>query len=231
MKKICVLLVIWCMVSLPMQGGINFDFESGLATFDMTLMKELNKDICSSLPFEAKIVSNFEPYFYWKPSVSVLDDVWIYGLTYSFQSSGSRVSVGDYSGEYRMDLRVQSNNIGGFMGAKLVSKKYFQTMARFEMGILYSKFSMAEHLELTDYWNTYDHIDAKGVNMYAEPSVRFYVGIKTIALFLNLGYQFQLDKEALYVGTKDYSLTDNHGRNLSVNWSGLRLGLGLSIRL
>lgn len=231
MKKLYALLLVCCLAFSPLKAGCDFEFESGLATFDMTALKDLNQDILNGLPFDAKIISNFEPWVYWKPSISVHDDWRYYGLTYSFQSSGSRISVRDYSGKYRMDMRVQSNNIGGFVGAKWVNQKYFQLQARLEAGVISSKFSMSEYFELQGYGSTSDAMDAIGVDAYATPSLRFYYGIKPLAIFLNLGYQLQLDNAALFVGTRDYSLSNNNGGKLNANWSGLRLGLGLSIRL
>jgi len=55
------------------------------------------------------VVKDFPPYLYFQPELSWGNDTFSIGICDAFQSTGARISVKDYSGEYRMESRIKSH--------------------------------------------------------------------------------------------------------------------------
>lgn len=229
MKRRILVLLVGCLAFARVQASFDVECESGLATFDMQSLKGMNVMLLTSLPFHAKTVSNFEPYYYVKPSIMMRSEAWNVGFAMGFQSTGSRISSWDHTAEYLFDVRVKSSTMGVFVGYKLFESKYIQLDTRWEYGAILSNFHMQEQFVATNYEASNDEMDALGINMYAEPSLRLYGGVKPFAVFLNVGYQVQMDSEPLFVDTPDYPLSFN-SNYLYAGWSGFRVALGVSLR-
>jgi hypothetical protein len=93
MTQKIVYIVLFVML-MPFSGNsqqASFGLQGGIGTFHMKGLKSINETIVSGLSFDSRIVSDFPPFFYYRPSVKVKINDLTLGLVYTFQSTGSRV--------------------------------------------------------------------------------------------------------------------------------------------
>ena len=96
-----------CFISLKAQD-IKFCFQTGYGFYNMSSLKRNTR----YLPFDTKTVSNYPAYQYYKPMIKLVTRNFEFGVVYLFQTTGSRISSKDYSGEYRYDTKINSNSPG-----------------------------------------------------------------------------------------------------------------------
>src|SRR4030042_3249631 len=92
--------------------NINICFQAGYGFYDMSTFSEINKTVLKQLPFEANIVSNYPAYRYYQPMIKTNKGLYDLGMLYLFQTTGSRISSKDYSGEYRFDAKINGHSLG-----------------------------------------------------------------------------------------------------------------------
>lgn len=219
-------------------SGINFirsqelvlEYEQGLGSYTMADLKDLNDVVKEGIPLNIKLVNDFPMYWYFRPKAGIKISRFETGIVYSFQSTGSRISAKDYSGEYHFDTRVRSHTPGMYVGyhPATIGRIGFKTQVT--GGIILSKLEMNEFLEvypetLIDESQKYD-----GQNYYVEPGLSIVYPLPKIQLALNLGYNFQFGDQAFYADkTKDYVLQNmNTGDTYKPDWSGIRIGISIS---
>src|SRR5664279_3720846 len=96
-KALFTLIILICVHSVVFCQQLNLVLEPGIGSYGMKDLKELNKMNLSSLPFDAKATSNFPAYWYNKLLFEYsLKKLLTAGFTFSYQSTGSRISRVDY---------------------------------------------------------------------------------------------------------------------------------------
>ena len=230
------LIIIFVLLSFPtglFSQQLNLVLEPGIGSYGMKDLKELNKMNLSSLPFDAKATSNFPAYWYNKLSLEYsLKKLLTIGLTFSYQSTGSRISRVDYSGEYSFDNRIMALSPG------LRAEIYFRLCAfmvsiRNEAGIEFTKLRLNEYIRINTESKNVKY-SFKSQNWYYEPTLKVSYPVSFFRLGLVAGWLFDLKKEIL---TDSDSNTTNKniillsGNPATANWSGMRLGISLSVNL
>lgn len=207
------LLVSFC--SMALAQNIKFGIQLGIGTYSMTKLKELNTSVFESLPFKAKIVSNYPPYFYYKPAFLFSFKRANIGLQAAYYSTGSRISSKDYSGEYLFDSKVSCIAPGVYADLYLFSLFKECRVAVFsEGGIIYSKLGLKESLIVDNQEIINKSFQDKFKEYYVEPGLKFaYKAYPSVILELNMSYFVQFTGDGLV----------SHGPD----WRGLRLGLSV----
>lgn len=216
------LLAIFCSVSYGQ--NMKLDFQTGIGTYDMSDLKDFNASVFKGLPFQAKKIADYPAYLYYKPALLLSFNKCEIGVQGTFLSTGSRISSKDYSGEYLFDTKLSGLGPGMVFNCALFSvKDKFRVWMSLDGGVLFSKYSMKENFTFgeEEINNTKYHF--KSVNYYTEPGLKLeYKCRPAISFAMNAGYSFQLDKSTFESET-DQKL------NFGPDWSGLRLGLSVSI--
>jgi hypothetical protein len=212
---------------------LNIVLEPGIGSYGMKDLKELNKLNLSSLPFDAKATSNFPAYWYNKLSLEYsMKKLLTVGFTFSYQSTGSRISRVDYSGEYYFDNRIRALSPG------VTAEIYFHLNSflisiRNEAGIEFTKLRLNEYLRINTE-STNDKFSFISQNWYYEPTVKVSYPISFFRLGLVAGWLFDLKKEILAgsdSNTRDKNIVLSSGSKATADWSGIRLGISLSFNL
>lgn len=116
MRKFGIILFVIFQISLPItlfSQELNFILGSGVGSYKMDDLKEFNNIVLKSLPFDARITNNFPIYWNYKSSILYsFKKLLTAGITWSYQSTGSRLSRVDYSGVYSFDSRIRSSTPG-----------------------------------------------------------------------------------------------------------------------
>jgi len=214
-NRIPLLLLLLAFCSAAFAQNIKFGVQLGIGTYSMTKLKELNTSVLESLPFEAKIVSNYPPYFYYKPAFLFSFYRMNIGLKATYYSTGSRISSKDYSGEYLFDSKVSCLAPGVYADFYLFRIFKDCRVAVFsEGGIIYSKIEFKESLIVDNEEIINKSFDDNFKEYYVEPGLKFEFRVHpAIMLELNTSYFVQFTGEGLVSKGPD--------------WRGLRLGLSV----
>lgn len=227
-KKILIILLIFAAGTRMYSQQLGIGFKSGLGTYSMSELKTLNESMQPD--FDAKLVTDFPPYFFYKPSLLLRLEQFTIGLTYTFQSTGSRISAKDYSGEFRFDMKLHSNNLGVITSMDLMKRNRSRFSIYAEPGLSFSKLEINQYLYLL---NTVIHdqtLRFKALNYYFEPGINYsYSIIPAVSISMNLGYYSQIGKKNFHKdGEKDNEMANpiTH-ETIKPQWRGLRFGITL----
>lgn len=230
MKKYTLLLLLTVAVFFSIKAQPRISFETGLATYDMNYLSKLNNELLKDLPFEAKQISNFDPYWYHKLNLTFGNYTTLYGLSLGLQSTGSRISTKDYSAEYLLDMRTSALTFGFFNDYAFYRSKKIEASIKNEIGIAFGDFTYTQKLSSGQQVLS-ETLDAQSQAFYYEPMLNCRYKLKRFSLFATGGYQFQLGSSNLYKDDPRNYFLDEKGRKMTMNWSGLRIGLGIAVNL
>lgn len=216
MIKLIQIFLICCLPCALFSQDLKIEFNPGIGTYSMEGLKAVNNSIMESLPFKAKLTNNFPPFVYYKMAlISDLNSLFSFGLVGVVSSTGSRINVKDYSGEYRFDQKVSLLSPGATVRLKFSHKKFHID----EYNNVYYSYSKLKTLEYTQF----------GSNIQ-ENNADFIANVFQAELGLNLFYRYQyfdigLSGGYLYDFKSNYEMVDTQARLAKTGWDGLRLGL------
>jgi len=231
-----VFLIVILILILPLQGKsqrIVAGIESGMGAFSMKGLKEFNEIGMQEVPFDTKVVEDFPMYFYYRPYILLNINNVSFGPVYTFQSTGSRVSAKDYSGEYRFDMIVNSSAPGIYGEVNLYQFNKIHSTLTSIFGFLFSNLRMKEFLKVQEEVLTDESYKFKSFNLFLEPGFKISYPVRFLNFGINAGYQIQF-------GIKSFHLTDNKdaklinpesGDPVKPDWNGFRVGLSVSCLL
>lgn len=224
-----ILLLFLC--SMAYAQDIQLGFQTGVGTYNMEALKGLNEVVYKSLPFQSRIISNYPSYLYYKPSFIVSFNKFSIGFQASYYSTGSRISSKDYSGEYLFDTRMNCIAPGVYGDCSLFRLfEKCKVSLYSEGGVTFSKLALKEDLTVLDENLTNTSYAFKSRNYYIEPGLKLeYQFSQLINIGLNGGYFAQFGKND-FASDKKEVLT-NRNNTVCPDWSGLRVGLSLSVSL
>lgn len=222
------------LISLPaalFSQNLNFVLEQGLGSYRMHDLKEFNSMSLNSLPFDAKVTDNFPNYWNYKPSLVLsFKKLLAAGITCSYQSTGSRISRIDYSGEYSFDTKISAFSPGVFAELYFPLNK-LRISFNNEAGIEYSKLRLIEYLKISSDLKK-DGYSFKSQNWYYEPTVRLSYPVLFFRLGIAAGYLFDLKKGTfLSTESSNINIKLSDGKLATADWSGIRFSATLSYNM
>lgn len=213
--------------------NVKFSFETGVGTYSMTDLKSFINTSTKDNPLDPVMVSNFPPYFYFSPSISLGIKNHNLGTRFSLISSGARSSIKDYSGEYRFDGTVSGFGSALFDEVYIHRSEKYGVLFRLDIGGIYSKLKLHEFFQLNDIEQLNESYHFFSMNLYTLPGLKFDYNIsENFSLFANAGYHIDIFKSPLYIeGSKRNMYLTDRNSQVKVNWNGVRIGLGISYKL
>lgn len=229
--KIALILLLGSVSMKSFSQEWNIGIESGLGTFRMEDLKELNDVIIGSLPFNAAVTEEFPMYWYYKPSLTYkFSKTFTAGVVWSYTSTGSRISSKDYSGEYTFDNICRASSPGILFEAGIQSGK-FEFKAFSEAGMEFTKLKLKQSVTL----NTETQEDLytfTSVNYYFEPGLRISYPVSAFRFSFNAGYLFDIKKgDFSYEGDDNQILVISDSSEARADWTGIRIGLSATFVL
>lgn len=199
--------------------GIEFGLGSGIGSYTMTDLKNINNKIVPTIPFEAKIVSNFPPYYYYLPYIVIRGNNFGFGICFNFESTGSRISSQDYSGEYRFDMTIHASSPCFYAEYDIPTYNNIRVGIYSIIGLMFSNLKMNEYLHVSDTTITNNTYKFNVQNNLFEPGIEINYKIHFIGIKFNAGYLFQSGSDNLSV------IDPTNNANISLgsvkpNWNG-----------
>jgi len=214
------------------QDNMNVSIDAGYGTYQFDELKQLQTDLSKIYPeFAIKPVEQFPGFINYSVSIEyrVYKDLWL-GLNGGYYTTGGRNHVADYSGEYRLDIPAGGKRLGGQLSYMFPTDKKIKPYVRLKGGVLLSTVKTEEYFVVHDADSTSTNYKFKGTSFWGEPSVGLaFEPVNKLLVYLNAGYQFDW-KGKLYK-EEDKPLLFQSGDHVRVNWSGLRLSLGVSFSI
>ena len=200
-------------------------FQSGLGTYKMHRLKDLSNYLAYYNSLLPKVVSNYPSYFYYQPSVTFAFKKINLGFLYSFHSTGSRISIKDYSGEYRFDSKIKCHTLGTVGEINLNPEKKIKFILYSEVGVIFTKLNLTESFTVNDQSLIDIKYDFTSKSYYYEPGLKISYPLSSILFECNLGYFKQFGK-GTFKTSDDLNVYTN-GDLLKPDWSGLRIGISV----
>lgn len=229
MNKLFFLFTLFVYINCTLaKAQVEFGMESGIGSYNMKDLKELNNSILNDMPFDVKVVNDFPAFFYYRPSVFYGTHGYKFGLSLSWQSTGSRISGKDYTGEYKFDMNVKSYMPELFVSLPIISRK-IECSLQGTVGISNSNLEIKEYFMVYDTLLTNTSYKFKGHNVALEPGFRIKYPIKKLTAGFYLGYQIMLYSQTFYIDNPRNKLQNEKTKNdIKPNWSGFRMGISIN---
>jgi hypothetical protein len=209
---------------------LNIGVGSGLGSYNMSDLKLVNQENLISLPFNAKVTDNFPMYWNYNASLLYSFRKWVgVGINGSFQSTGSRTSRTDYSGEYFFDARIHSVSPGIIIEIFYPAGKpefYFRN----EAGIEFTKLTLSQFIKVGTFTQT-DSYSFSADNFYYYPSLAVTYPLLFLRIGLSAGYLIDIKREALTNSTQGSILINSGTKTADADWSGFRIGVSVTYNL
>jgi hypothetical protein len=229
MRSLLVFLLLILQLSLHSQV-LKLGIGSGIGFYSMAELKDLNDYISRTNTFKVKTVNNFPPFFYYRPAVQFsINDRQCIGLEYSFQSTGSRISGKDYSGNYLIDMKIHSNSPALTYSYQVFKRDKLSIGLQSEAGFDLSKLTINEYLEVLDSVLLNDDTEFKAANFHFSPGIFINYSFGKFAICISGEYCLQEGNEALYTDKNKDNILYNAEteKKVRAGWSGLRTGITL----
>jgi hypothetical protein len=206
---------------------LSLGFQSGIGFYDSKDLSNLTQQVYENLSIDARIISNYPPYLYYKPSVLLAYENFNIGLQAAYYSTGSRISSKDYSGEYLFDSRINCIAPGLYIDVHILSlfKKYGLWFFA-DGGLTFSRMRLQEYLTVNNQNIENISYKFKSENYYIEPGLKMDFNIyKSLFIELNTSYFAQLGKQVFETEAREFL---NNGREtIGPDWNGLRIGISV----
>lgn len=202
---------------------------SGIGTFSMNSSKEYNQMVINRLAFNPVITDNFPPFLYFNAeALYSFPKTLAAGLALSTTSTGSRLHLADYSGEYTFDNLQNVVNVGAKI---LLGKQPGKTNGinfSLESGVALSKMTFDENISIDAGTETYNE-DFSAEGFYIQPGVVYhYQFLQHLLVAAQISWYIGIEKGYHVNGSRKGII--RFGENNEVikpEWNGLRAGLTL----
>ena len=227
MKKTFVYLFLFFPLILNAQKWA-FQYEFGYGSFQLEDIKAIQNRVVNTMSAYGGLSTEYFPnHHIQSAAIGYILGQHHYGVNGAFLTTGGRVHVGDYSGEYKMDILLVGYRSGLFYQYYIPSKiSWFNVYMQVSSGILFSRLKMNEILVIGNQ-KAEEIFKFKSTGAYIEPSIggRFKP-LHWLHLYISGGYEFDEWGKMKLLENHDqitYNLDDK------IRWNGFRLYVGFNI--
>lgn len=207
-------------------------FQWGVGSFKMNDLSEFNSYVIGGSHLEAELIDDYPPYYFYKTTIGYNYKRYKFGLLHSYQSTGSRYSLIDYSGEYLYDTKIKSNSFAFLVEYNLNPNKVFQISLFSEFGAISSKLLLEEVLSIDEEILSDESYALKASNAYWDPGIRISYPVLFFELYFSASYCMQFKGKGFYfIDNPDLPLYGGSSVPRNPDWTGYRLGIGININL
>lgn len=223
------LLVIYFSINTYCIGQFTVAVNVGKGYYSMEQMKQYANHLKTANGVNAQITSNYPAYYNYEVIARWINDKnTIAGLSYNYGSTGARVTYSDYSGSLNYDLSLIYNNYSVLLGRQIKLSSKYSIGAEIQTGFRFSKYTNSFSIDLKD-----SHIFSNltstlnSVNYFMQPTLTINGKWGRVGANLFLGYNTEIAKGKF----KPYHEIEPDVNKLTADWSGVRVGGGLSFAI
>jgi len=215
------------LVPAELLSQVSFGVFGGLGTYRMDNLKEINRMQAKSLPIETIKVDNFNPGFYLGTSANLeLSGNFVLGLSYQYNTTGSRIGQKDYSGYYAYDQIVNGHFIGIEPETIIGVNNFMTASVSMVTGVSFTNLEMRETISISEQKQVNSE-SFTAASVYLYPAVKLFIpAFKMISGTISLGYLYDTGGKVHLKGNKDAVIGINDSP-VETGWTGLRITAGL----
>lgn len=200
---------------------------TGIGTYSMAGMSDFQANIISRIGIDARVNSDFPPYWLYGLAVMQKFDNARVGFNYGKMSTGARSSLSDYSGQFYSDILCEGYKLGFIFEKDINYRVRFaeklQTGYRIELGGLYSNIKNKVYALLYDVPNGLidEWLTIETGTYYIEPSLYVsYPFTSKTSVRMSAGVMLDIPIEFEMLINNDW--TDER-----ISWTGFRLNFSV----
>ena len=209
-------------LSIGLRAGLGMYSMKDLESFQEYRSKE------SGLPLQTTESYPITPNYHLEIAKNVTGSINKYGLFYTFNSTGARSTISDYSGRLDLDAVIIGNQAG------IIIDHILKKGTLLDYGIYAEAAYLRTILKTTDYIHfifpgEYEKAESykfKSNGISSEFGLLLQNNLGHIRIRMNFGYQFSFSSKLYLSDDKRYWLALNN-YSLKPKWDGFRLGLQL----
>lgn len=220
-----------CTIAQVSGQSPEIGLEIGYGHYKMSNLSEFIIYTREKVPLDTRVVYDYPPYLYYQPEILWGNGNFSVGMVMAFQSTGSRISVKDYSGEYRLDSRVKSNAPALVYKQKILGIRGIQWRLSAAAGMVFTKMVLEEFLELDNQKEFEDSFKFHSTSAFVEPGTSISYTYRFAILAMNLGYFHEFRISPLEEEESGRYIDIPLKGRVQSEWSGIRLGVGLTFHL
>ena len=224
-KTIFFIVVLGCSQQAYLQESKLF-LDIDYNTFSHSKLKQFQEEFVQDLePVRVKTVDNFPAnvgFTLGYEFVSIKTAIY-----FSYNTTGGKISYGDYSGQIRILQPVTGYSIGGIYHIDLIKG----SPSKLKLGL--KSINTFSFFKIDNY--------SKSNNTTTSESFKFSsrdIGLGSFLLFeqplsifslrIKAGYDYVFGGKLIFSENKEAYLENNRGSAVRTNWSGIRTGLGIA---
>lgn len=234
MRNILIILVTIALPCIASGQELTFGFHAGYGTFGMKSLKEYQTIMKDNVELpDIEEVESFPGYIYYSGSLGVqLNSRHSVGINGVYLTTGARNSVADYSGEYRFDILLNGYRLGLEYEYVIINKRKLEFYGKARAGAMFSSARLGSYFDLIMIEPQQSNIDLQSTTFFGEPSLGLrYNLIKDLSASFDIGFQADTDGKLHKKDDKESFLQKSYNRFVYINWTGLRVSLGLTCNL
>lgn len=201
-------------------------FTQGFGYYFQSDLKDVNKEVSNSLPFEVVTVNNFPVRVFWGGYLAIPLGIKVnIGLNYGFHSTGSRIGQKDYSGSYTFDQILTSHALSIYSDILLSHTEHLRGYFNLNVGADIASWEIREKLNISSVSQN-DEVEFRAVCPFVEPALILKRQFNhRIGLSLRAGYHLSFTAEY------HHPSNNNIKTEMKPGWSGPRLSFNLDYNL
>lgn len=210
--------------------NLVFTAESGIGTYSMHDLKNFQVAAVPDLGVKVESLSKFPPYFgYGVSIVNYFNSGIGLGITSNYFSTGGTNYYEDYSGSYKFNLLTHAYNIGTVFSIRNLRGNHLNTYFEIGQGLKFSRLSLSEELVVIDPVLSVSY-NFLSTSWWIKPVYRVdYMFLDCLSAGAFLGAEINPKSKLHLKGNHEAILLTNEGEKITINWSGIRFGLYLSV--
>ena len=207
----------------------TFQYEFGYGSFQLKDIKAIQDEVENTMSmYGAQIIEDFPNHFIQSGAIGYISGRHHFGVNGAFLTTGGRVHVSDYSGEYKTDMLLRGYRWGAFYRYYFPNKtQWLNIYLQATPGILFSRLKMNEELVIGSQKLIDEKLKFKSAGAYIEPSIGIrFKPLHWLHLSLGGGYEIDAWEKMKLLGNNNR--VTYHGDE-KIRWNGFRLYVGLII--
>lgn len=208
------------------QGNYNFFTMTDLKNFQQELLTDLTDQ-----GLDAKITDSYPGYYGLKAGLLIpikrypSKEILVGGFI-DFAATGARIHYSDYSGEIKIDQKVNAVSLGAVVSFCTYEKDFFQLYFDINARFIFSKFKNEFTTKLFNQTEQ-QNLNFTAVSFGLEPALVPSVNVYPFNFGLSVSYMIALPTTLEYEAYDGANLVNKNGDEVAINWSGFKFGVSV----
>jgi hypothetical protein len=227
MKNIFFALIFFIPVFSAFPQSLQFGFGTGILLYNQQPLKTFNKGISLAVPFKTAVTDNFPATLFYQGEVGYNFRKFFVGVNYTYNSTGSRHTLSDYSGSYYYDAVLTGHMPGLSIGLYSSFNNRWKLYYLSDFGAIFSSLKLEERFSLVGFSNEEEDFDLETRSYFAKPHLELSYEMYNVKVSLSGGYFIDFGAPFHLKGEKEKKLMNYRNAEVKSGWNGFVTGFNV----